>query len=273
MYYQYIKSGEESGTLAQTLKNVSDTINRKSRDMATVIGLIAYPALVLVLSIILILGLLLFIFPKLEPLISTSKNIPFYTKFFMVMSDYLRNNTALFTSIILLTIATVVHVLISRRTISFREKLGLKIPFIKEIITGSRMKSLCEVLVLSLKSKQSFVSCEEVAKRDSCPEKFKTELLYFYNHISRGGEMIRAPKGYYIDEIWIRVISVGLSTGRLEHYIVMLGEIYTQRMVRSLKLLMGSITPICLCGLGALIAIVAISIITPIYDVLHATGR
>ncbi len=87
-----IEAGEQSGTLQRSLVSLAVEL-REMQDIKNKIkGAMTYPIMVFVVLIIAVMGVMLYIVPRLMPLFeSTGATLPFVTKMLIVCSTFVQN--------------------------------------------------------------------------------------------------------------------------------------------------------------------------------------
>ena len=97
---------------------------------------------------------------------------------------------------------------------------------------------------------------------------FKEDLEKAEKYLTSGGELsefLRQREDLY-DSMTIQMISLGETTGNLDHTLATLALLNEQEVEEGLKALTSLIGPLMLVIMGMLIGSIAISIITPIYN-------
>jgi type IV pilus assembly protein PilC len=69
------------------------------------------------------------------------------------------------------------------------------------------------------------------------------------------------------------MISVGEETGRLDDMLLKVSDFYDSEVDQVIKGLTSIIEPLLIVGLGLLVGFVAVSVITPIYNLVGQAGK
>jgi type IV pilus assembly protein PilC len=89
-YVSMVKSGEASGSLADSLNYLADHLEREYNLRASIIGAMIYPALVFVVMTAVMIVMMVFVIPNLTDMLSqTGQELPFITKVVMFISSFL----------------------------------------------------------------------------------------------------------------------------------------------------------------------------------------
>jgi len=276
LFVNSIYAGEESGTLSEAFRGLAVQMTKEKELIGKIRGALVYPLFVLLTAIILGMSISLFVLPKITPLFEgLNVKLPFTTIIIIEFSKLVQlYGYYLFPAIIGLIFLTFW---------AWRQKwakpvtdiLVLNMPVIKHISKGSNIVQFCRALATLLKSGLNVTQALEVA-HDS--------VTNFYYRKALKSVADRVAKGTSINENleqhqWIfplivtRMIKVGEESGRLEETLFYLADYFDNEVDASTKNLSTSIEPILLLSIGGIVAFLALSIITPIYEITGKIGR
>jgi type II secretory pathway component PulF len=106
--------------------------------------------------------------------------------------------------------------------------------------------------------------------------RFRNDLLAISRQLTKGkniGDSMREGKYDIFPPIVSRMISVGEKTGRLDETLLYLGDFYEDEVDDISKNLSTILEPILLIGIGLVVGFVALSIISPIYQITGSIHR
>jgi type II secretory pathway component PulF len=85
-----IKVGEQSGILSQNLNYLAEELTKKSQMRRKILGALFYPVFIVAATLVLILVLTIFVFPKVLPIFSgVNLNLPISTKILIFAGGFL----------------------------------------------------------------------------------------------------------------------------------------------------------------------------------------
>lgn len=266
-----IRVGETSGILSQNLVYLAEELQKKQALQRKVIGALVYPVFITVATIGVTAMLTAYIFPKLMPIFtSLHVELPLTTRVMIAASAYIRDWGLLTALGIVLFI--MLFLFIRSRFEAFRkatDRMVLYIPLAGSIVRAYNLTNFTRTLGLMLKSGIKLTSALEVTAdstknrvyRDAC--RHMATLVVRGEPISKG--LAAHPRLY--PDILTHMVAVGERTGSLSNTLGYLGEMYESEVDDATKSLSSSIEPVLMIVMGLMVGTVAVSVITPIYDI------
>ena len=269
-FINIVHVGEVSGTLADNLEYLADNLKKKRELQSKVKGVMVYPIIILVATMGLTGALTFFIFPKILP-IFTSLNIklPLVTRIFIAFSTFMiEHGIAVFGGIILLAIAIplILRIVFLRR---LWHRLLLHLPAVGTMVKNYNMVNFIRSLSLLLKSGVKIVEALEITSRSSINLIYREALEEIAQSVRKGEVMSKelAIHGKLFPGVFVEMISVGESTGKLTDTGIYLANYYEGELDNATKALSNILEPLMLLLMGGIVGFVALSIILPIYEV------
>lgn len=265
-----VYAGEKSGTLSENLDNVSKQL-KKEKDLKDKIrGAMIYPFLVLFATFVLGVSLAVFVLPKIVPLFKGLKtDLPLTTQILIKFSDIVTNNSfelLIYSSIFFVLIFIFISSNFSKPII---DAIIFRLPIIRKIVTNSNLSNICRTFGTLLESGLPIVESIEVTENTVKNYYYKKSLNLISKKIQKGtklsSELIKFPNLY--SPIMIKMIAIGEESGKLEETLEYLSEFYEGEVDNDTKALSTAIEPILLLTIGLFVGFLALSIITPIYDI------
>lgn len=265
-----IHVGETSGTLSENLKYLSEEIDKKRKLRGTVINAFIYPIIIMIAAFGICGFLVLYLFPKLMPIFKNLRvALPITTRILIWLSSSLtKYGLWIIIAFILLTIIFV----LSLRHKSVRtifDRLTLKIPVFGRIIQHYHLSNICRTLGLLLKSNMPVLEAIKITGNTSTSLPYKTELHNLKNSIAKGSnickQLEKCPRLFPV--MLTEMVAIGEKTGNLSETLVYLAGIFEHELNEKTKKLSSVIEPIMMLGMGLIVGFIAVSIITPIYEI------
>jgi general secretion pathway protein F len=92
VYRGVVAAGEASGALGVVLERLADDLEERQQLRAKLIGAMAYPAVVTLVAIVIVIFLVTYVVPQVaQAFTSTRKQLPMLTVFMLALSDFVRN--------------------------------------------------------------------------------------------------------------------------------------------------------------------------------------
>lgn len=266
-----ISFGEKTGILSENLEYLADELRKKQALRKKIIGAFIYPSIVITATLLITGFLILYLFPKIIPVFSSlHAQLPFSTRAVIFLTNFLKHyGVYLLVILICIIITCVVTIKNNKKIRHVYDRITLKIPIIGNVVKHYNLANSTRTLGLLLKS--------GINISDALPITSKTSgnLLYvegFYNiseTINRGEKIsiyLEKRKDIF-PEVLSQVVSVGEKSGNLSHSLIYLSEMYESEVDDFTKNISNLIEPVLMIFMGILVGFIAISIITPIYNI------
>lgn len=276
LFINIIKLGEISGTLPQNLEYLAAEIKKKYELKSKVKSALIYPVIILMATLGVTGALILFVLPKILP-VFTSLNIqvPLTTRI-LIGFAYILNNYYL------LIVAGIIAII-------FGWIMLLKIPIVKYVATKSllyipiagrisldyNMANINRTLGLLLKSGVKIVEAIYATASTTTNVVYKKALLEAGEEVKKGEQIysyLEKQKSIFPTTV-VRMIQIGEKTGNLDSNLIYLSEFYESELNEKIKNLSNTMEPILMAVMGLLVGFVAVSIITPIYEITQNIHR
>ncbi len=270
LFINVIKVAENSGTLTENLNYLAEELKKKQALRAKVRGAMIYPLIILVATIGIVTTLMIGIFPKILPVFaSLNIKLPITTKILIATSKFM---TAYIAWLIVGFVIFVITLWILTHYEWFKHvwhHFILKIPLVKNISIKVNSANLSRVLGLLLKSGVHIIEAVNITADSSDNLVYRHELKNAGETLRRGeyfsGYLAKAPKLF--PPVMVNMIEVGENTGNLTENLEYLAEFYQTEVEDILKNLSSILEPILLLFMGLIVGFIALSVITPIYQI------
>ena len=245
LFTESIRAGEASGQLPENLESIAGELEREKELKSKMTGAMVYPAFILVATFILGLIMAFLVLPKIIPLFEGLKmDLPVTTRA-LIWFAHIIENYGLW---LLMGLVVFVFFLLWL----FRQKfvkpathwIFLHTPIIKRLVIGSNLSRFSRTLGTLLKSGINID--EALAITASSTGNF------YYNLFPR---------------IVTRMVQVGEEAGKFEETLLYLANFYEAEVDTAAKSLSTIIEPMMLLIIGLVVAVFALAIITPIYEI------
>jgi type IV pilus assembly protein PilC len=270
LYVAMIKSGEESGNLAESLKTLSVQMERASNLTKKIKGAMIYPAIVISVMIVIGILMMIYVMPQITGVFKgMSLDLPPTTKFLIATSDFFANHTLMTLGIMLGTIISATYFLKSKIGKRVTSWTVTRLPVIgtmaKETNSARTARTLSSLLNSGVDVIQAIEITEEVVQN------------VFYKKVLRDARD-RVEKGTALSEVFIErtdlypilvgeMILVGEETGQISGMLGELALFYETEVERKTKDLSTIIEPLLMVVIGTTVGFFALAMIAPIYSI------
>lgn len=270
LFISVLKLGESSGTLPENLDYLSEEIKKSKALRSRVKSAMVYPIIILVVTIIVITVLLVFVLPKILPIFDgLGVELPITTRILINTSD-------IFIQYWLFIILGIVGFMVLFKL--FLRLPGIKyilnrffllVPILGTMIKNYNLANISRTLSLLLKSGINVVEAITSTSNSISNPVYKDALMDATENVREGKAMyIYLEKhGHLFSPTFIRMVQIGERTGNLTHNLGYLSDFYEEELDKTVKALPTIFEPLMLIILGLLVGFIALSIITPIYEI------
>ncbi len=267
-FLSMVKTGEESGNLADDLEQLSVKYAKDHDLVSKVKGALIYPAIILALAITLGMTISLFVFPKLTNLFKSLKyQLPWYTRAMIGISNFLSAHGVIAVFLFILAILTIVYLSRQQFAAPVVHRIYLHTPIIGEILHTFNMARFSMIFGSLLKSGIPISSALPVTANMIGNVVYREALLKAVPRVKAG-----EPFSSVIDESTLfppfttKILVIGEQTGSLAEMLSYLSEYYEHELDMTLKNLSTVLEPALIISIGLVVLAIALSIITPIYN-------
>ncbi len=269
LFVNMIAVGEVSGNLPTVIIYLQDLLERSYKFRKTIKGAMAYPLVVFGLVVSVTIGLVKFVVPKISGIFDNfDVDLPFLTQLVIDMERYI---TKYWLLMLLGFIGFVVLYVVLMKVRSIRKSrdvMFLKIPFIggliKQIQIATFTQTSSTLITSGLGVVESITITADTIENLVYQDLFKEAAKY----VETGGDFSNFldlhPKEF--EPMVSQMIKLGETTGSVDEIMKVLSQLYEEEVNTKIKLISNLLGPIMLILMGLFVGGIAISIITPIYQ-------
>lgn len=270
VFVNLIKAGENSGGLEKTFETLSNKLQKERELIQEVRSAIVYPILLVIVSIAVVFFLVSFALPKISRIfVDSSIEPPLFSKIVFSVGAFLNSYIIV---IVVLVIALIVSTFILfKRSVVFKKNMQnifRKLPLVGNLLKEIALQRFATTLSSLLTSGLPIMSSLEITASAVGDEEIKSALTRISNEgISKGLTLGEAFKREPIfPKMIVNLVSISEKSGNLSNVLLTLSEFYESEIKSSIKILVSFLEPILLMFIGAIIAVIALSIIVPVYQ-------
>ncbi len=270
LYIAMVQAGEITGSLDETLTYLADELRREHEFVARVKSAMFYPALVLSVSLVVVGIIIGVVVPKI---VGITKNfggdLPAITRMVSNFSEFLVNYSKI---IITLAITFIIGIFLLFKNRNFRKIAGAKIvrlPVIGDIVRQFILARFLRIVGGCVKYGIHLPKALELAAEIVNNASYKDACDRINKKITRGQTLsvsLSDEDKMLFPPIISRTIKGGEKTAKVDVGMLRLSSYYETEVDRNLKRLTEMIEPVMVVLLGGMVAMIAISVIAPIYQ-------
>lgn len=270
-YVSMIKSGEASGSLAESLDYLADHLEREYNLRSSIIGAMIYPALVVCVMFAVLIVMMVFVIPNLTGMLqSTGQELPFVTKLIINISDFLRIRGWI------LLIAVIGFGFLfyqfskSRKGSTFLDKMFLKLPMIGKFIKMIQLSTFAENLSTLISGGLPIAQALDISGDIVSNNIYKKIIKISRDEVKKGESIsstfLRYPKVF--PPMFCQMILVGEKTGNLDKTLMNIVNFYQKEVNRAIKAMLSILEPLLVVFLGLIVAGIMAAVMLPMYQMM-----
>ena len=274
MLVAFIKSGDQSGHMAEVLDELSTYINEESKNKNIIKQALTYPIMLLLVMIVIIIIVMNFVLPTFEGIFeSFGKDLPISTKILMGLSRFFSNYGIY---IFLFLILIIICIMILRKDDQIRLKIDklnfLKLPFFKyrRLSLEYQFTSLLYILKAG---DVGIISSLEIIK-----ESFKNQYLKeIFNQI-----ILDLKKGHSLSDslsskeifspLLISMVKIGEDSGQMKSALEKSSDYFATDYIYKLRHISSLAEPVMIILMSIVVAFVVFAIALPIFESVNGVG-
>ncbi len=269
LYTNMVKAGEVGGMLDETLEKMADEIEKEHELVASVRGAMAYPSVILVAIVGVVIYLLTSIVPQISAVFTElGSELPASTRFLIFISDAVRTHGLLIVTLFLGAFFGLRFLIKNNLKARYAwHNLLMKAPVIGKFIKKINITRFTRTLGSLLSSGVAILEAIDVSANVLKNEVFRKEIKETAAKIKDGSTVADPLRNSKVFPVMVsQMIAVGEDTGTLDKILMKLTNFYQKEVDHTVKNLSSLLEPIMMIIIGAGAGFVVISIITPIYS-------
>ncbi len=270
VFSNLIEAGEKSGRLEQTFEDLSVSTEKEAALRNEIKSALTYPAILLVIAFVILIFLISFALPKVaDVFLSTGINPPLFSRVVLTVGLFINANMAPFLIILFGSIAFLYYFfgknLVGQRVLV---QIANRLPVARKLYHDIAIQRFASTLSSLIEAGLPIIQAIRVTADAVGNPEFKTALLRVADEgLSKG---LTIGEAFKREEVFPNVVSnliaISEKAGHLEEVLKTLSDFYADNIDTSIKSLVSFLEPVMLILMGAMVALIALSIIVPIYQ-------
>ena len=265
-----VYSGELGGSLETNLAYLADYLAKQHEVKKKIKGALVYPIIIIGLTSLELIGMIFFVFPKLESLFKTFPNVPQTTVTMMLVAGYIRTHWYFFLAGILLFAFLFKKFLSTKVGQRLLDWVSINMPILKALFIANILSNFSRTLGLLLQSGIHITKSLKIAINTVDNSIYSDKISQIYLNAKKGQSISESlsehPK--FFNRTYVKMIEVGEKTGTLEDNLQYLYTYYTDRVSEITNNITTFMEPLLLIFVGAIIGLLGLSVIVPIYQLM-----
>jgi len=275
LYISLIKVGEQTGNLAEVLRDLGALLRWNDETIARIQRVLIYPAFVSLVLLLVIVFVMTWLVPGLMSfLTSTGGELPWHSKALIAVSDVIVDyGLVVLVGLVLIAGAAGFSVKRNENLALKRDQASLRFPVVGPVLFHIKLARFCRCAALMYSSGVSLLDalaqCELVLDN----RYLATEVAAIRQRITEGCSVSECFSDSDVFPSMIgRMVHIGESTGAMEKSFEQISYFYDRYSSESIEKLEQSIGPALIVVVGTVMLWVVVSVIGPIYDLVFSMG-
>ncbi len=270
-----VRTGEETGSLDNTLSEVAGHLQRIEDLVAAVKRAFVYPAFALVTTGGALIFWLVFVLPRvLVAFTEMGVELPLATQILLAISNFISTYWYIF------LIAPVCMLLIirilkkQRKTSYYVDRTKLHIPVFKHIIYNRLLALFCEQLRILIVAGITIDRALTITADVIGNEVFRVAIEDIVKEVTAGNKISDSMRKHGVfPPMLVRMVDVGESSGVLDEQFVFLSQYFLKRLDDISEKIGKVLEPMIIGVIGVVFLFVIVSLLFPVYDLVIQIGE
>jgi type IV pilus assembly protein PilC len=270
VFVSLIRAAEASGSLQKTFEDLSASTTREAKTRTMVRSALIYPIILLVMATAIMTFLFTFALPKIADVFSQGGiNPPTFSRIVFAVGLFIGNN--------ILIIGFIILSIVGGSTLFFYktqtgkcvfDRIVTRVPVISKIFRELAIERMASTMSALMKAGLPIMQTIYITADTVGLLEYKYALLRIANEgLAKGltiGEAFRRETVF--PKTIVNLVAISEKAGHLDEVLSTLADFYEVNIVASIEGLTTLLEPILLLGMGAMVALIALAIIVPIYQ-------
>ena len=273
-YLNMVRSGEASGQMSQVLERLVAHMERLRALRESVISATLYPAILLGVALLSLVGMLGFVVPQFERLFKDmGEALPLPTRIVMALGQGFRQHG------LLLAIAALVLGWLAWRWLrspagrTWWQRRALRLPVVGPLLYKYELTLFARSLGTLLGNGVPLLTALHIATETVGNANLRHPLAKMAPQVKEGVRITRAMESTQVFEpLAINLVRVGEETGRIGPMMLELSDVLDREVETGIKRALTLLEPILILLLGVLIAAIIVSILLGILSINDLAG-
>lgn len=266
LYRATVAAGERAGHLDLVLSRLADYTESRYDTRRKVQGALIYPAILTVLSLVIVVGLLTYVVPDIVKVFTNQgQQLPMITRLLIATSDGLRAHIG---TLILLLVALgyTFWRLLQKEAFRFRwHRFMLRLPIAGKLVRDAQSARFVSTLGILTRSGVPLVDALRISADvvDNLPMRAAVSLAA--DRVTEGGRLAPAlDQSRLFPPMMTNMIASGEASGELDDMLNRTGQMQEKALTGSISTLVGLFEPMMLLMMAGVVLIIVLAIMLPI---------
>ena len=269
LYTSLIHAGEVGGAIDTVLEYLAGYLEQQKALKTNVLNALAYPAVLVVVTLISLIILMVFVVPKFTQLFEEmGAELPLPSRIVFAIGEFLQGYGWLFGVFIIALIFLLGRLAKNPEFVTRRDELTLKTPLFGDLVKKIQISVFTRALGTLIMNGVPLLAALKIVRETLTSSVLRTAMSEVVEQVEAGQGLSQPiSSSPYFPKLVSRLIEVGEESGRLSETLLELARIYDDEVNLSVKRIITIIEPVLIIGLGLIIGGVIMSILVTLLSV------
>lgn len=270
-YVGILQAAELTGRLDESLDSLAEFIKREMDTRSKVVGALAYPLVVMSMSLVTVVILAGYVLPQFKPLFEDlDADLPLPTRMMLFVARFFTDLWYITAIAMLLFLAMVAFFAMHPTGKELWQRISLKIPVIGGIIEYAILERFCAVLGTMLVAGVAVPSAMETTTEAVANVVYREQLDIARQQMLEGSGFTQPLiETELFPGAARQMFKVGEETGTLDQQLEVAGEYFNRELEFRIQRFTTMFEPIMIIFVGVIVGFVAIALVSAMYGVLN----
>ena len=270
-YVSLVKTGEASGKISESFYYLADHLEREHDIESQIRGAMIYPIFVITVLLVVITIVMFVVMPRISELIKeTATNPPIFTVMMLNFYDFLSHYGWIVVLSFFAMAGFIIYYFKTEKGRQVYDKFSLTLPIVGGFFKKIFLIRFTENLSTLISAGLSINSALKITKDTIDNYIYKQIVSETEEGVSEGEKIssVLVKHQEYVPPFVVQMVEVGEQTGKLDKNLMEVVNFYQKEVKREVNTFIAMLEPILIIFLGAVVALLAISVLSPLYGAL-----
>ncbi|QKI89911.1 type II secretion system inner membrane protein GspF [Thiomicrorhabdus xiamenensis] len=273
-YIAIIQAGEHSGHLTEVMSRLADTIEQREQLNKKLKTALIYPVLMVVVSIAIVLFLMVYVVPKVVTVFDNmQQTLPPLTQGLLTTSDFVQANWG-WIGLALISVWLLYRWLLSREKSRYRiHQIWLRLPGARKFLLYSAAARWARTFGVLLASGVPVRDAMAISAEVMTLEPLKASVMNMVELVRQGKSVhYSMQQSKVFPPLLLNLVGTGEGKGQLHSMLLRGAQHYENEVENAASTLVSLIEPILIMVMGAVVLVIVLAIMLPIFEMNQMIG-
>jgi type IV pilus assembly protein PilC len=272
LYVNMVKAGELGGVLEVVLNRLAEFQEKAQKVKGKVKSAMMYPAIVLVIAIVIMGFLLVFIVPKFQQIFNDmlgGKPLPLLTQIVVGASTAIKDNLLWIIIGVIGLFAALKYIISTPKGSVLFDKFMLKAPLFGDLTRKNAISRFTRTLGTLVTSGVPILQALNITKETAGNAVISTAISKIHDAVKEGESIVRPMEASGVfPSMVISMVEVGEETGQLPEMLLKVADLYDDEVDNAVAGLTSMMEPIMIVFLAVVVGAIVIALFLPLVGII-----